>query len=376
MQERLISIDVGNDSVKSFAGSFEDRIYIPNVIARVEKNRRVVEWEKDPLNGLHVEITSSALKRKNGTYAVGKLATQYHNNEELEADSEKSENDQSIIMLLTTLAFDAVQNFDETDGVIEASYYLSTGLPLEETEKKEAFKKKLKGSTHEVRFLKTPQYEGKVVQIKLKEALINTEGFAAYMDLMMNEDGSDRNQELQGKTIMINDIGGLSTDTAIILADGTIDNTNSSGLNEGVSSYLDEIIDRVYKEFKYPIKTRRELIDSITHPDPEERNHLYVKSNRTSIDHIVNPVMEKLALIEHSQINRLWNAVPSIRYAYNIGGGSLILRPFIEKINSEESKYALKFVSGEDSLWMIARSYFKILGLWCKKKGIEIQVTA
>lgn len=67
---------------------------------------------------------------------------------------------------------------------------------------------------------------------------MNTEGFSAYIDLMMNEDGSDRNVELQGKDIMINDIGGLSTDTAVILSDGSIDNTNSKGIPEGVSPYL------------------------------------------------------------------------------------------------------------------------------------------
>ncbi|GAA3315855.1 hypothetical protein GCM10020331_011720 [Ectobacillus funiculus] len=92
---------------------------------------------------------------------------------------------------------------------------------------------------------------------------------------------------------MINDIGGLSTDTAIITADGSIDNTNSKGVSEGVSPYLDEIIESVYNQYKYTFKSRRELIEIITSEDPEERNHIFVKSNRTSIDHIVNPILQK-----------------------------------------------------------------------------------
>lgn len=60
---RFVSVDVGNDAVKGFLGSIENRVYIPNVIAEVQ-DREIVEMEKNILNGLHVEITSSALKIK------------------------------------------------------------------------------------------------------------------------------------------------------------------------------------------------------------------------------------------------------------------------------------------------------------------------
>ncbi|MFC6604071.1 hypothetical protein ACFQDF_25215 [Ectobacillus funiculus] len=134
---------------------------------------------------------------------------------------------------------------------------------------------------------------------------------------------------------MINDIGGLSTDTAIITADGSIDNTNSKGVSEGVSPYLDEIIESVYNQYKYTFKSRRELIEIITSEDPEERNHIFVKSNRTSIDHIVNPILQKLAESEYKHISRVWDRVPAVRYSYQIGGGSLILRPYLKKSTRE-----------------------------------------
>lgn len=60
---RFVSIDIGNDAVKGFLGDVENRIYIPNVIADL-KDREIVEMEKESINALHVEITSSALKQK------------------------------------------------------------------------------------------------------------------------------------------------------------------------------------------------------------------------------------------------------------------------------------------------------------------------
>jgi plasmid segregation protein ParM len=370
---RFDAVDIGNDALKGFMNSYGKRMTIPNVIAKVN-DRLVVEYEKKVLDGLHVEITSSALKSKGGKYVVGKLAMQYENNDELTPESDKYDNDQSVILLLTSIACDlAFNNAVGASNLLEANIYLSTGLPLAEAEHRKEFRKKLKNTTHEVKFLKTPKLEGITVKIKFEDVIVNTEGFGAYVDLMMHIDGSDRNIELQGKDIMINDIGGLSTDTAIINADGSINNTNSKGIAEGVSSYLDEIIDQVQRQHKYTIKSRRELVEILTNKNAEDRNHIYVKSNRTSIEEIVKPILTKLAMAEYKHISRVWEKVPSIRAAYQIGGGALILKDYLNVINAENHKFALRFTENEeDSIWMISRSYFKILMTWCARKGIEV----
>lgn len=371
--ERLASIDIGNDAIKGYLGNLENTIYIPNVIAALN-DRSIVEMEKKPLNGLHVEITSSALKTKNGRYAVGKLASKYPNNDELTPDQEKSESDQPLIMLLTTLAYDAVQNFPEKDEIIEATYYLSTGLPLDETKKAKAkdFRKKLKGAQHEVTFLKTPLYEGKTVHIKFEQVLVNTEGFAAYVDLTTNNDGSTKNEDLVGKTILINDIGGLSTDSAIITSESEVDNEYSDGIKKGVSTYLDNIIRRVYTQYKYSIKSRGDLVSIITNNNPEEQYHIWVAGNRQSIKDIIDEELGTLAKEEYKLIKELWRNVPDIRFAYQIGGGSLVLRDHLNKINQNDMNFPLRFVSTEDSVWMIARAYFKILYIFLASKGITI----
>ncbi|MFJ7747507.1 hypothetical protein [Peribacillus sp. NPDC097295] len=374
---RFVSIDIGNDAVKGFLGDLETRLYIPNVIAQVE-DREIVEMEKNPLNALHLEITSSALKNKNGSYAVGKLASKYPNNDELTPDQDKADSDQPIIMLLTSLAYDAVGKFTEDDGIIEASYYLSTGLPLDETKQGKAkeFRKKLKSSQHEVKFLKTPTMEGKTVRIKFEQVLVNTEGFAAFVDLTTNNDGSTKNEDLIGKTLLINDIGGLSTDSAIISAEAEVDNEYSNGIKKGVSTYLDNIIRKVYTKHKYTIKSRRTLVEIITNDQPEEQYHIWVNGNRVSIKDIIDNELSVLAKEEYKLIKDMWRNVPDIRLAYQIGGGSLVLKPYLSEMNQSDKNYPLRFVSEDDSIWMITRAYFKILLMYLQSKGISIQKQA
>jgi plasmid segregation protein ParM len=374
---RFVSIDIGNDALKGYLGSLDNQIYVPNVIADA-KDREIVEMEKDPLNALHVEITSSALKIKNGHFAVGKLAAKYPNNDELTPDQEKAGSDQPVIMLLTALALDATKCFPEEDGIIEANYYLSTGLPLDETKQGKAkeFRKKLKNSQHEVKFLKTPSLEGKIIRIKFEQVLVNTEGFAAFVDLTTNDDGSTKNQELLGKTILINDIGGLSTDSAIITAEAEVDNEYSNGIKKGVSTYLDNIIRKVYSKYKYTIKSRRTLVEIITTKQPEEQYHIWVNGNRVSIKEIVDEELTTLAKEEYKLIKDMWRNVPEIRFAYQIGGGSLVLKPYLTEINQADYNYPLRFVSEEDSVWMIAKAYYKILLMYLQNKGIAISEVA
>lgn len=374
---RLASIDIGNDTVKGYLGSLKNTIYIPNVIAELN-SRDIVEMEKDPLNALHVEITSSSLKNKSGRYAVGQLAAKYPNNDELTPDQDKSESDQPLIMLLTTLAYDAVKHFPEEEGIVEATYLLSTGLPLDETKqgKTKDFRKKLKKAQHEVIFLKTPELEGKIVRIRFEEVLVNTEGFAAYVDLTTNNDGSTKNEDLLGKTILINDIGGLSTDSAIITSESEVDNEFSVGIKKGVSTYLDNIIRKVATKYKYTIKSRRVLVEIITKHEPEEQYYIWVAGNRVSIKDIVDHELTTLAKEEYKLIQDIWRNVPETRLAYQIGGGSLVLRPYLSEINQQEKNYPLRFVSEEDSIWMIGRAFFKILLMYCDSKGMNVKEAA
>lgn len=218
--------------------------------------------------------------------------------------------------------------------------------------------------------------EGKIVRIKFEQVLVNTEGFAAFVDLTTNNDGSTKNEDLIGKTLLINDIGGLSTDSAIISAEAEVDNEYSNGIKKGVSTYLDNIIRKVYTKFKYTIKSRRTLVEIITNEQPEEQYHIWVNGNRVSIKDIIDEELSVLAKEEYKLIKDMWRNVPDIRLAYQIGGGSLVLKPYLSELNQSEKNYPLRFVSEDDSIWMITRAYFKILLMYLQSKGISTQKQA
>ena len=172
-------------------------LYIPNVIARDTEDRPVIGIEelneKNPLDGIHIRVHSPALKDNNAIYRVGNLATKSDHTNELDPGSSKSEEDQTLVMLFATLALDAVREknseiFKKTNNVIDANYTLGTGLPLREVKegKDVGYRSQLLSSVHQVEFLVTPKYQGLKVNIKFDEVKIYPEGFAAYINLVMD----------------------------------------------------------------------------------------------------------------------------------------------------------------------------------------------
>lgn len=113
-QGRVAAVDVGNDAVKANFGKMEQSYYIPNVIARDMEDRPVIGIEdldeKDPVDNLHIRIHSPALEENNAVYRVGNLATKANNSTELDPGSSKSEEDQTLVMLFTSIALDAVSS--------------------------------------------------------------------------------------------------------------------------------------------------------------------------------------------------------------------------------------------------------------------------
>src|SRR5699024_7704045 len=144
-------------------------MYIPNVVAQDTADRPVIGIEdldeKEAINNLHVIIHTPALEENNVVYRVGNLATKAKNSTELDPGNNKSEEDQTLVMLFTSIALDAVSSgsFDEKNDLIDANYTLGTGLPIREVKegKDVGYRSQLLGSVHQVEFLVTPKYQGK-----------------------------------------------------------------------------------------------------------------------------------------------------------------------------------------------------------------------
>lgn len=373
---RIAAIDVGNDSIKAIFGEMEYELNIPNIIARDTEDRPVIGIEelddKNPLDGIHIRVHSPALKDNNAIYRVGNLATKSSNGTELDPGSSKSEEDQTLVLLFTTLALDAVKegnknNFRQTKNVIDANYTLGTGLPLREVKegKDAGYRSKLIGSVHQVEFLVTPKYQGLKVNIKFDEIKVYPEGFAAYINLVMDNNSKIINKDLIDKRILIQDIGGLSTDIAVI-KNRNVDDDKAQGFNLGVSESLEAIREEIRTKHGVELDSRRDVVDIITKKN--DRNHIMVKGSRTSVHDITDRILLDLAKKQYRLLRNVWSKNSQTEICYFVGGGATVLKDYLKTLNNNLDGFNIDFFEDEkESIWMMANAYYKLIMDYVRK---------
>lgn len=379
-RSRLAAIDVGNDSIKAIFGRLEAELNIPNVIARDIEDRPVIGIEeldnKNPLDGIHIRVHSPALKENNVIYRVGNLATKNSNATELDPGSSKSEEDQSLVMLFAALAMDAVNGentklFKRTNDVIDANYTLGTGLPLREVKegKDAGYRGRLLGSVHQVEFLITPLYQGLKVNIKFDDVKVYPEGFAAYINLVMDNNLNIINKDLIDKRILIQDIGGLSTDIAVI-KNRNVDDDKAQGFNLGVSEALEAIREEIRTKHGIELDTRRDVVEIITKKN--DRNHIMVKGSRTSVHDITDRILLDLAKKQYRLLRNIWQRNSQTEICYFVGGGAIVLKDYIKALNNNLDGYNIDFFEDEkESIWMMANAYYKLIYDYSRKVNKE-----
>jgi plasmid segregation protein ParM len=369
-KSRVAAIDVGNDSIKAIFGELEYELNIPNIIARDTEDRPVIGIEeldtKNPLDGIHIKVHSPALKENNGIFRIGNLATKSNNATELDPGSSKSEEDQTLIMLFATIALDAVREnnshaFPRTKNIIDANYTLGTGLPLREVKegKDAGYRSKLIGSVHQVEFLVTPKYQGLKVNIKFEEVKVYPEGFAAFINLVLDNSGKVINKDLIDKRILIQDIGGLSTDIAVI-KNRNVDDDKAQGFNLGVSESLEAIREEIRSKHGVELDSRRDVVEIIT--KKSDRNHIMVKGSRTSVHDITDRILLELAKKQYRLLRNVWQKNSQTEICYFVGGGANVLKEYLKTLNNNLDGYNIDFFEDEkESIWMMANAYFKLV---------------
>ncbi|WP_284140532.1 MULTISPECIES: ParM/StbA family protein [unclassified Virgibacillus] len=367
---RLAAIDVGNDSVKAIFGEMDYEVNIPNIMAHDIEDRPVIGIEelnsKNPLEGIHVRVHSPALKENTAIYRVGSLAAKSSNATELDPGSSKADEDQTLVMLFTTLALDAVREenkaiFPQKKNSIDATYMLGTGLPLREAKegKDAGYRSKLLGSVHQIEFLVTPKYQGMKVNLQFKDVKVYPEGFAAFINLVMDNDLKIINKELIDKRIIIQDIGGLSTDIAVI-KNRTVDDDKAQGYNLGVSESLEAIRDEILSKHGVELDSRKDVVDIITRK--KDRNHIMVKGSRTSVHDITDRILLELAKRQYRLLRNTWQKNSQTEICYFVGGGSNVLKEYLKTMNNNLDGYNIDFFEDEkESIWMMANAYYKLI---------------
>lgn len=380
---RIAAIDVGNDSIKAIFGKAEYELTIPNVMARDTEDRPVIGIEelndKDPLEGIHIRVHSPALKVNNAIYRVGNLATKSDNATELDQGSSKSEEDQTLIMLFASLALDAVREqnadiFKKTANVIDANYTLGTGLPLREVKegKDVGYRSRLLSSVHQVEFLVTPKYQGLKVNIKFDAMKVYPEGFAAYINLVMDNNLNIINRDLIDKRILIQDIGGLSTDIAVI-KNRNVDDDKAQGFNIGVAESLEAIREEIRTKHGVELDSRRDVVEIIT--KKQDRNHIMVKGSRTSVHDITDRILLELAKKQYRLLRNVWQKNSQTEICYFVGGGAIVLKDYLKMLNNSLDGYNIDFFEDEkESIWMMANAYYKLISDFARKNMKEKEI--
>lgn len=375
-KSRIAAVDVGNDSIKAIFGEFDNELNIPNIVARDTEDRPVIGIEeldtKNPLDGIHIRVHSPALKDNNVIYRVGNLATKSDNATELDPGSSKSEEDQTLVMLFATLALDAVSEenaklFPKSKNVIDANYTLGTGLPLREVKegKDAGYRSRLVGSVHQVEFLVTPKYQGLKVNIKFDEVKVYPEGFAAYINLVMDNSLKIINKDLIDRRILIQDIGGLSTDIAVI-KNRNVDDDKAQGFNLGVSEALEQIREEIRSKHGVELDSRTDVVEIITRKN--DRNHIMVKGSRTSVHDITDRILLELAKKQYRLLRNVWAKNSQTEICYFVGGGATVLKDYIKTLNNNLDGYNIEFFEDEkESIWMMANAYYKLIMDYVKK---------
>ncbi|KQU17428.1 hypothetical protein ASG65_26520 [Bacillus sp. Leaf13] len=370
MSSRIAAIDVGNDAIKAIFGKLESELYIPNVIAKDIEDRPVIGIEeldeKNPLD----------LQDNNAIYRVGNLATKSDNPTELDLGSSKSEEDQTLVMLFAALALDAAKQgnndkFKKVNNVVEANYTLGTGLPLREVKegKDVGYRSKLLGSVHQVEFLITPKYQGMKINIKFDEVKVYPEGFAAYINLVMDNDLNIINRELIDRRILIQDIGGLSTDIAVI-KNRKVDDDKAQGFNLGVAEALESIREEIRKKHGVELDSRRDVVEIITKKN--DRNHIMVRGSRTSVHDIIDRILGELAKKQYRHLRNVWQKNSQTEICYFVGGGSIVLKDYLKTLNQNFDGYNIDFFEDErESVWMMANAYYKLISDFNRRNSKE-----
>ena len=118
------------------------------------------------------------------------------------------------------------------------------------------------------------------------------EGFAAYINLVMDNNLNIINKDLIDKSIIIQDIGGLSTDIAVI-KNRNVDDDKAQGFNLGVSESLEAIREEIRTKHGVELDSRRDVVEILT--KKHDRNHIMVKGSRTSVHDITDRILLELS---------------------------------------------------------------------------------
>lgn len=355
--EIAIVVDPGNSQTKFTWDELSNRNSFPNLIAKpIEEDKIPTMDGKDPIDFLDMVITSPSIDGSlfNHVY-VGKRAmakgASIHEIVGDRAKLSKAERQETIVTIIAAAAYSVAQKHrtDIQQGVtkIRSKVKLGVGLPVGEySDHAEAFAEKL-AKMHTVEFRRVPIFEGITIEldIELPDGVAIDDVSAAF------DIEATSNNKLSGKQFGIADIGGVDMDVVFFNEGLDLDVLNTYAGKIHLNDALDAIRKKV-NENKELLKSTAELVDRLVRDDLM----LYDVGLPVDIRPIVVRHLTSIGARAYEMIKDAWGTVTYAREIWLVGGGAVILAPYITQANVD--KRPIYFDDTELSRWRNLRGTF------------------
>ncbi|NRF90149.1 ParM/StbA family protein [Paenibacillus frigoriresistens] len=358
-----LSIDNGSSHVKVIYDHLDNNFIFPNVLAQPFGERFLLMEQGDPLDFLDVQITSPSIESDQYRHVyVGNLAIGdegiIHEIVGDKAVQKKAQRPETMVTLLTAAAYAIAKKHEDAikrgKKRIKAAVNLGTGLPIREITKfREEFANKITGGVHSITFGTTPVFKGITVEMEFSLPTdISIDDVSGVYDLEATS-----KSHLSHKGFGIADVGGVDMDIAFFKPGLDLDQRHSTGAKIYLNDALESIRNEVNSQGEELIASTAELTLMLVNKEYEIYAEGKVVFDMTSL---INRHMRILAEKVLKYARNSWKHVRYANEFWFIGGGAVVLQPWIEKLNAELG-LPIKFDTVEHSQFRNVRGTFLML---------------
>ncbi|SFJ21430.1 hypothetical protein SAMN02799624_03636 [Paenibacillus sp. UNC496MF] len=373
-----LAIDNGSSHIKGIYDELGNAFIFPNVVAQPFGERYLLMEQGDPLDFLDVQITSPALDSEQYRHVyVGNLAIGdegiVHEIVGDKAVQKKAQRPETMVTLLTAAAYAVAKKHEDAiargKNRIKAAVNLGTGLPIREITKfSEEFAQKIAGGVHSVAFVTTPGFKGVTVELEfVLPTGISIDDVSGVYDME-----ATAKTQLAHKGFGIADVGGVDMDIAFFRPGLDLDQRHSTGAKIYLNDALENIRNEVNAQGEELISSTAELTLMLVNKEYE----IYAEG-KVAFD--MTPLVNRhMRILAEKVLKYARNAWKHVRYAnefWFIGGGAIVLQPWIEKLNAELG-LPLRFDQTEYSQFRNARGTFFLLRHALNQAEAESEVAA
>lgn len=338
-----VGADLGNDSLKLIV-DYKNPITIKNSVSRrmltdVRRNLNV-DGDSDSENEgqkkrqfKNLDVIIRPFGGQDERFYIGDLAIEAGEDETV-VGTEKADNPHIHIPLLALLALQTPKREKE------ARFNVLCGLPIKQFKPaaREKMINKLVGE-FDVTFLDAQGKHGRKVKVIVESVVVAPEGVPVLMNRMLNDDATEIIRPELGKgDYGIIDIGAFTTDIPII-EKRKPNSMDSDGIDEGVSTYIDRIAKSLSEATRATV-TRNQILEKILANDMV----LSIRGREYPLHKEVDDQLFGFAQKIIDVIDRMWNKNYEIREFFVVGGGSKLLKPYLQRILSQREDFALTFI--------------------------------